>query len=211
MKFNFVWFGLLSIISGLIRMCSVCGSEPRQRGTNISQTRQGTEMALKAIIPRFVMSGKDLPDTVNDLNRLASIPVNAILNVEQSKQFSSTMENVTLHDIVTDFADRTGSDWYHERNSIDIVEKSITQDRAHAMNTVLNGFEAVKKSKMEAAQELFTQPEILRKQYYINFFDVRTGGGQDKPLTLRLKEVTPRQVLDAIVEADGGSYWPIYS
>jgi hypothetical protein len=169
------------------------------------------EVALNIRVPLFKVENNTIPEAVKKLNLVSPVPINAELSAPKSVNISFALQNVKLQEILNEFTQRSNSEWYPGNNAINIIDRTNVSNPQYAMNSVLASFQATEKSKMEVAQELFTRQEILKRRFYVVFVEARRTGVVEKSISLSLSKITPRHVLNAIVAADGQSYWAIYT
>lgn len=124
-----------------------------------------TEVALNIHVPLFEVENKTILEVVKKLNLASPVPINAELIAQKPANVSFTLQNVKLQDILNEFTQRSNSEWYPGNNAINIIDRANVSNPQYAMNNVLESFQVTEKSKMEAAQELFTRQEILKRRW----------------------------------------------
>ncbi len=180
-----------------------------QDGPIHSGSAESAQDPLQQRIESFSSIDKTGPFVIQDLNRVSFLPINAVLG-DIDRHANVLMKDVPLQALLDELALQMGWSWRRKPGSIEIVDTGFGEDVDHPFKVRLDSFRYDGGNATHAVDALISRPELINRRYYVIFFSSRPRAVTETVVVVNLNDVTPVDVLDAIVEADGHLFWEFH-
>jgi hypothetical protein len=164
---------------------------------------------LETNVPNFRTTEVSAAELIKLINEVSAVPINAELVSIGSAKLTVGGQNMIFRQVLDECCKVLKADWSVRDDVINITGRGFPQKYFTVMNVKITGFEVSEETKAEAVDRLFQLPQFLEAKVYMTFARNRSLEATDSPLTAQMAAMTPREILNRIVEVDGKSYWMI--